>query len=81
MLTYRIQSTVISSDMSSVGSPADDRTINIDTMPACGMPAAPVLTAVTIKLNRRNNELSYYLQENGQDQLMVLLSLIIEYTH
>lgn len=43
--------------MSSVGSPIEDSTISIDTMPACGMPAAPVLAAVTIKLDRRNNKL------------------------
>ena len=42
----------MSSDIASVGSPADDSTINIDTMPACGMLAAPVLAAVTINLNR-----------------------------
>ncbi len=46
----------MSSDMSSVGSAADANTITMDTMPACGMPAAPVLTAVTIKLHRRNND-------------------------
>lgn len=56
MCTYRIQSTIMSSEMSSVGSPADSNTITMDTMPACGMPAAPVLAAVTIKLNRRNSD-------------------------
>lgn len=42
--------------MSSVGSPADSNTITMDTMPACGMPAAPVLAAVTIKLKGRNDD-------------------------
>lgn len=55
MYTYRIQSKIKSSDMSSVGGPTDANTITMDTMPACGMPAAPVLAAVTIKLNRRNS--------------------------
>lgn len=36
--------------MSSAGSPIDVNTIIMDTMPACGIPAAPVLAAVTIKL-------------------------------
>lgn len=42
--------------MSSVGSPTDVSSIIMDTMPACGMPAAPVHVTVTIKLNRRNSD-------------------------
>lgn len=56
MSTYSNQSTIISSDMSSVGSPTDANTITMDTMPTFGMPAPPVLAAVTIKLNRRNSD-------------------------
>lgn len=40
--------------MSSGGNPTDDSTINMDTMPACGMPAAPVLAAVTTKLKSKD---------------------------
>ena len=47
--------------MSSVGSPADDNTITMDTMPACRMPAAPVLAAVTVKLNKNNSD-GYLMQ-------------------
>lgn len=56
MYTYKSQSKSNSSDISSVGSPIVENTITMDTMPACGMPAAPVLTAVTIKLNRTNSD-------------------------
>ncbi len=52
MHTYKIQSKINSSEMSSVGSPTDTNTITMETMPACGMPAAPVLAAVTVKLKR-----------------------------
>lgn len=39
--------------MPSAGSPTDVNMITMDTMPACGMPAAPVLAAVTIKLKKK----------------------------
>lgn len=55
LCTYSIQSTIMRSDMFSVGSPRDDSTISRDTMPACGIPAVPVLTAVTIRLNQRKH--------------------------
>lgn len=38
--------------MSSVGSPVELNTISMVTMPACGIPGAPVLAAVTTKLNK-----------------------------
>lgn len=56
--THRIQSTIMSREMPSVGSPVDDNTITMETKPACGMPAEPVLAAVTIKLGKENNNSS-----------------------
>ncbi|PWA29997.1 hypothetical protein CCH79_00009612, partial [Gambusia affinis] len=50
---YTIQLTMSSRDLSSIGSPVEFSTIGMDTIPACGIPADPVLTAVTIKLKQR----------------------------
>lgn len=46
----------MSRDMFSVGSPVDSNIISMLTIPACGMPAAPVLAAVTIKLGKEDND-------------------------
>lgn len=50
----------MSRDMSSEGSPTDVNTITMETIPACGMPAAPVLAAVTMKLNKKYTEWVMY---------------------
>lgn len=60
--TYRNQSTAMISVMSSVGSPTDVSTITIVTSPAWGIPAAPMLAAVAVMLERMGKQ-SYQQRE------------------
>lgn len=48
--TYSSQSTAMMVTISSCGSPTVSRTITMVTRPACGIPAAPMLAAVAVKL-------------------------------
>ena len=54
--TYRAQSTAMISVMSSVGRPTDVSTITIVTRPACGIPAAPMLAAVAVILEKEQKQ-------------------------
>ena len=49
---YNAQSTAMIRVMSSVGNPTDVSTITMVTSPACGIPAAPILAAVAVMLER-----------------------------
>lgn len=51
-MSYRSQSTAIISVTSSAGKPTVSNTITIVTRPACGMPAAPILAAVAVILQK-----------------------------
>lgn len=50
--TYSAQSTATMSVMSAVGSPTDVSTMTIVTSPDWGIPAAPMLAAVAVMLQR-----------------------------
>lgn len=50
--THRAQSTAMMRLMSSVGSPTEVSTMTMVTSPAWGMPAAPMLAAVAVMLQR-----------------------------
>lgn len=50
--TYRAQSTAMMRVMSSVGSPTEVSTMTIVTSPDCGIPAAPMLAAEAVMLQR-----------------------------
>lgn len=51
-ITHRSQSTAMISVTSSAGNPTVSNTITIVTRPACGMPAAPMLAAVAVILQK-----------------------------
>lgn len=63
--TYRNQSTAMISVMSSVGSPTDVSTITIVTSPAWGIPAAPMLAAVAVMLERTGKQSYQQREENS----------------
>lgn len=50
--TYRAQSTAMMRVMSSVGSPTEVSTMTMVTSPDCGIPAAPMLAAEAVMLQR-----------------------------
>lgn len=52
-MSYRSQSTAIINVTSFAGSPTVSSTITIVTKPACGIPAAPMLAAVAVMLQQR----------------------------
>lgn len=63
--TYRNQSTAMMSVISSVGSPTDVSTIIMVTRPAWGMPAAPMLAAVAVMLERTGKHSYQQQKEKG----------------
>lgn len=54
--THRAQSTAMMRVMSSVGRPTEVSTMTMVTSPAWGMPAAPMLAAVAVMLQRVGEE-------------------------